>query len=754
MKSPRVGAGSGAVVIAPKAAAAPAASVTVTPPTPSTNLGDMFVNGVTPSIATADLSTATIVSTLDWDSATGPMSRVEDEMAAALERMEFPLSATSIRQMVTLETAVPDSTVEALRVRVLTDTDLAGNAATTLRHYSAEALSKGVATAEAKLLRLDLLMMAAPSETRPALMEAVRFDLDRQSDAIKRFLQTPGLGLDAAGKPKVYVPQITIGGGPQGQTIANKLHELNLGKGNLIIDASLAGEGNFGSVRSHPLNSRTRDGYLGTSTDAMKNPKRTGHPVHGSVVQVEDLNPGPTPMAGDMGDAASLGLYAAFTRGTEIVTEAKVTNIEARPDAEKGKLVVTFRDRTGQEYRLLTDQVVDATGLGAPSFPVRDEASQKFVEAQARALSTGAMGLPAVQVAHSEDFLRATNASTDAEILDFVRSSKGNLVIAGFGDSSKTPLLRLLAVAERSGTTFAELLGDRRIEWLGPATKEELVVGLWGPYKPLLPLVEQGLIEPSAGRLESLVASGDSQSTLAVKRADGTIDTKQAGRVLLALGMRGVTAELAKGLVPEFSASSLVPVHGYDPVFGDSTGLGAQLTAKGIALPYFVAGVATKLEKPKDTSFLDYFSWKTLQLTEQVLAGGISSNENPFSPLRVTPQNRSALSGKSTSSSSASFGPVGVRPNVDGATIAAQTALFGVMSRFSLPGRERVDLSFIRSAKGLSLEATGLDRKGVEAVVRALEEHPQIVGVIDRLCTAAPVSMTVRVVDGQVAEVR
>src|SRR5207302_560742 len=81
-----------------------------------------------------------------------------------------------------------------------------------------------------------------------AMMEAVRTDISAGSDHIKSQLSTDD---------HVAVKRVIIGGGPQGGTLANELNRIGQGAGTLIVDASRAGDNNFGDVRNFRLNSET-----------------------------------------------------------------------------------------------------------------------------------------------------------------------------------------------------------------------------------------------------------------------------------------------------------------------------------------------------------------------------------------------------------------------------------------------------------------------------------------------------------------
>src|SRR5204862_6633435 len=95
--------------------------------------------------------------------------------------------------------------------------------------------------------------------------------------------------------------------------------------------------------------------------------------------------------------------------------------------------------RTGKSYQVFTDQLVDATGLGKPSVPLRDAGSQTYINDQAARLTkNGGAGLGTQGVVHGEDLLRTYTNASPAERASFLTSSEGNVVIIGGGDAAKT----------------------------------------------------------------------------------------------------------------------------------------------------------------------------------------------------------------------------------------------------------------------------------------------------------------------------
>ncbi len=116
-------------------------------------------------------------------------------------------SRADVEKILCLDAEVPESAVLELRRQVLQDPALAGEAGEALRHYTPGALGKGAADRDAKLLRVQLPMLAAPASIRKRLLATIRKDLHRHSNAIKQTLLKPGVGLDEEGRPNLFIPR-------------------------------------------------------------------------------------------------------------------------------------------------------------------------------------------------------------------------------------------------------------------------------------------------------------------------------------------------------------------------------------------------------------------------------------------------------------------------------------------------------------------------------------------------------------------
>lgn len=540
-------------------------------------------------------------------------------------------TAADVTKILGLEIELPKSAVVELRGRVLQDPTLAGTAGEALRHFSASALKKGASDMNARLLRVQLLMLAAPEAIRTKLLAAIRKDLNRFSDNIKQTIQS---------HPNLFIPQVTIGGGPLGVMVANCAQEFGVAGANLVVDASSAGDGNFGSVRDHLLNGKTRQGYQGADLVAMKSPLRSRNPLFGSPLQVDHLNPTQTwPTAAEMGDASSIGLYTASQRGTPVIVNTRVTNIEETPGG-RGRYLVSMEDAAGQHLKIYTNQVVIATGLGVPKVPLTDTASKAYIEEQAeRIRAKGPAALHDQAVMHSEDMLRATKSASNRQILNIVTGEPGNLTVVGFGDSAKTPLLRIEKAAKEEGFTMQELFGHRKIDWIaGPSYKKEdldSAFKLNGPYFSLRQYFDTGLVNPIAARLEGIrPGRSHTQSRITLKTADGNTVVRESGRVILAMGMEQQCGKFLGSLAPDGYQPSKhrVPVPGDDGVFKDGV-LGMRLHVGGNDHDVFFCGVAAGVTLPSRpmTSFIEYGGWKSRALAQQHLVPGIKRRDvRPF----------------------------------------------------------------------------------------------------------------------------
>jgi hypothetical protein len=91
-------------------------------------------------------------------------------------------------------------------------------------------------------------------------------------------------------------------------------------------------------------------------------------------------------------------------------------------------------------------------------------------------------------------------------------------------------------------------------------------------------------------------------------------------------------------LVPGgLESSNRVPFRGQDPVWGDDDPLASRLEVGGRVHDYYFAGVSSGINRPpgqpRQVSWLQYFGWKNLLLSRQVLSAG-EPEPSPFSGVK------------------------------------------------------------------------------------------------------------------------
>ena len=198
---------------------------------------DEFVGRAVFEVITLPLSAAKI-SKVKLVTATRVVDKVDDASDAARIADK---AADAVR--------VSESAVAVLRREVDAD---AARAAEVAKARALAGQSPVALTDEAAKLREELLPLAIPESTRPALMAAIRSDLASTSARTADFI---------AANPETKFKRVIIGGGPQGQTIANALHRADDGTSTLVVDAT-KGDQNFGSIRNFDLNSKGPDSPL------------------------------------------------------------------------------------------------------------------------------------------------------------------------------------------------------------------------------------------------------------------------------------------------------------------------------------------------------------------------------------------------------------------------------------------------------------------------------------------------------------
>lgn len=556
-------------------------------------------------------------------------------IAEALSHLGLPSDPSSVSRFLSRG----GGAVAELRARAMQDPVYRRELAELLRRQTRESLTKACARPADKLLRLELLTLAAPTSTRGGMVDALRRDLANYSDRLKEAL---------AGRPPVRVKRLIIGGGPQGATIANELALLGHGGSTLIVDASAAGGNNFCDVANFRLNSLTGayDGPHGRPEKprSVLAGGRTQNPLHGSPIQVEDLSPPDAanayPMAKDFGIAGELSTYAAFRRGVDILTETRAIDVvDTTGRSAPGRYRVTLED-AHRRFHVLADMVIQATGLGTPAVPFADEGSRRLVETEAALLLTSPEALGDVRVIQAESLLRAYSGATQEQAARFLAGSRGDVVVVGGGDAAKTAVELLQRIARENGRTVRQMLGRHRIVWLGA---DPLAIRVSHRYGRIGDLFDEATAIALAARAQSLrPARGRRILVSYMPKDSGDSEgarTLLAGRVILAAGMIEHT-DLLRHLAPGFRPTvDKAPVLGTDEVWGNSDPLATRLKAGGVEHDYYFSGIASGVQKPKREgqpvpSFLQYYGWKGLLLARQVLTKGLPET-SPFLALRA-----------------------------------------------------------------------------------------------------------------------
>ena len=149
--------------------------------------------------------------------------------------------------------------------------------------------------------------------------------------------------------------------------------------------------------------------------------------------------------------------------------------------------------------------------------------------------------------------------------------------------------------------------------WVG--IKDE---DLWSRYAAAKELVDSGAVVPATGRLSKIEEiPGTNRLQLTFDTPNGPV-TKEAGKVVMSIGMQSELPNLMKGVVDDFDPKvHMETVTGVDTRYPDQS-----LATRVAGHDVYVAGIATNLGRKDGVSWLEYYGWKNTQLVEQVLAKG------------------------------------------------------------------------------------------------------------------------------------
>ncbi len=553
-----------------------------------------------------------------------PMFRA---LGPALSRLGLPrVNPESLASLLRLDEGLPDSAVGALKQEVMADPQLAQELKSTLSAMSDRALASGCKSLQTKLLRLELLAMAVPEKSRSPLLSAIRKDMDRAATRIQKHLEKA---------PDTKVGTLVIGGGPAGTTIAHTMAERGHAGGTLVVDAGY-GENNFGQIRNFWLNSENGD-YDGVPTHGEG---RSTSPIYGSPIQVGDLTDSPYPDAGSLGDAALIGLYAGMLRGVNVLSTTRVLGVE---DTGRGNPMGRYKVqllRNGQLTTVRADRVAIASGMGRPRMP---EGAEAIVHADRAMVEADPNLLNKARVLTGRDLLTATYRADDP--MSFWRDAPGPTYLIGAGDGSNIVAEHFAQLSPQTekdpgpepGQPADVKLpeGCQPLHWVG-GSPQKLKRGqefLTRRYQWLEALFSSGAaISSTVGRLQKVEPHPEKPelTRLYFKTKDGRTETRDAGRVVLALGVQSHHEGILAPILPDYDPqTNLSPIEGRDPAFGDGP-IGTRLSAPNTdEQDVFFAGISSQLPNGDGTTFLQWFGWKASLLADQLLAVG-EPMKNPF----------------------------------------------------------------------------------------------------------------------------
>lgn len=504
-----------------------------------------------------------------------------------------------------------DGAVGRLRREVLTDPAHADEVAEALRGYQ---IGDGAVGAGQEAARVQYYAMAVPESIRPRLMNAIRDDLSNAAIPAASHLAT---------HPTRF-RRIVVGGGSQGQTVANRLHDLGHGESTLIVDSAF-GDANFGAVRRFDLNSGGQRFDIPGGTEL----KPVMSPLHGSPIQVGDLDTRQFPNAGAFGDASLIGLHNAWRRGTDVLAETRVLDVFERgaDDVWPARYRVDLVRPDGQQLSVYSDDVVLATGLGKSRL-VDEPATRALLEADRTLLATRPGDLADARAVTATDLLEAGARNGDTR--PFYEGAERVAFIGG-GDSASVAV-------EDFGRAF--LNGGPRPEALWFGVDRE---ALWFRYSYARDLLDDGTISSASGRLQRIEQTADGRLRLVTQAKDGTLSSTEVDKVVMAIGVDPDHPRLVTNLAPDFDPKTNIrPLPGVDPHMPDQY-LAGRIVNGDEAHDVYVVGVASNIHGlpnaapvargPGSYSFLDYYGWKTRHFTDQVLARG-PPEQSPLSFLR------------------------------------------------------------------------------------------------------------------------
>ena len=534
---------------------------------------------------------------------------VREALEAAMRRSGREIgSDADFERLLNSTDGIADGAVGQLRREILTDPQYSDEVVDALRRYT-PGDDAALLLPDDDLLRAQMYGMAVPERLRPRLTDAIRTDLANDSRRLTEHL---------ADNPTRF-RRVIVGGGPNGQAVANELHRAGHGRSTLVIDGTF-GDGNFGQVRRFNLNSTG-----GRWEPPGSGPQRSVSPAYGSPIQVGDLDNAPYPNAGTYGDAALIGLHQAQRRGTDVLTETRVTRIVERADGEtfpgNARYRIETTTKTGENVSVYADEVVLATGIGPSRLPT-DPATNALMKADRERLARGTSeGLEEARAVTATDLLRAEAQAGDGAA--FYRDAD-TVVFAGGGDSATVAV-------EDWGRTFPDPATRPRAIWVGVKRDQ-----LWEPrYGAAGRLLDEGALEPWEGRISTIHELPDGR----IRVTTDTGQTIDADKAVLAIGVESEVPPIVRDLSPGFNErEGLEIVRSGDEAVGMRVGGGETPHDVYVVSPnsglHQAAGdrVASGEGTP---SWLDYYGYKSRRLASEHLARG-PPEESPVVHLRST----------------------------------------------------------------------------------------------------------------------
>lgn len=649
-----------------------------------------------------------------------------------------------------------DSVLKGLMRQTLSHEAYGTKAKATLKRYGKEALALDMQTPEGQIRRLQLLTMAMEPETRRLLISTMHDNLRAQTTALKAHLK--------ANPAAAEYDVLAIGAGPNGVNMANAANAAG------THSVLLVGEGLSHFQREgDAFYSNSRNGQYKGNKAAVAG--ELNNPIYGSPVQPSDMSPGMYNTAGEMGDAAAIGLHHA-SRGaaTDVMIDTSVLSVKKilGPDGQRLAYEATMADGTVVRARKL----VIGSGLSdTPNLPVNP--ATRRVDTETGYVADVELNHTDLAIESNDPaMIRNTRIMTPEQMLTLANRAddpgalfRGQDVISiGVGDGAITSVMALAfgdAPDRVAGVSKAQMGGPGKITMIGEPD-------LWSRYARLNRVVDSGEVEiikstyaiglrraEGSERVEvklqpmrkEPVLGADGQPQLKngkpVTRSvpDGEAYWRSADRIILATGSKGGVGELMKNVVPgapdmnwkDLKSAPLKPVMGPDP-----TGAPGQMeVAYQVAgEDIYTVGVAAPLAQRPGYSWLQDHGGRAVSFMTQLLG-----SEAPQVGLKP----EVALAAPAPLEELAARGPIArlrrgelmeiVRdPKVfpqgkHGDTIFRTKVKLDALltGRFKFPDLQKLNLCFLEANGKLTMRADGLEPHAAARLRDAIQSDQELV---------------------------